>query len=91
MPNIASAKKRMRQNEVLRLRNRSRRSRLRSSLRQLDEAIASGNIDTVSACWKEAQALLDRTAQSGVIHPNLAARKKARLSRRIRQLTSTSS
>ncbi len=90
MPNIASAKKRMRQNEVLRLRNRSRRSRLRSSLRQLDEAIASGDIDTVGACWKEAQSLLDRTAQSGVIHPKLAARKKARLSRRIQQLTSTS-
>lgn len=83
MPNIASAKKRMRQNETRRLRNRSRRSRLRTSLRKLDEAIEAGDMDVIQAQWKEAQALLDRTARRGVIHPNTAARKKARLAHRI--------
>ena len=89
MPNITSAKKRMRQNDVRRVRNRTRRSRLRSSLRTLDEAIDAGDLDVVRQCWQETQALLDRTAQVGVIHRNQAARKKARLQRRIQQLASS--
>ncbi len=86
MPNIASQKKRMRQDEVRRLRNRARMSRLRGSLRKLDEAIEAGNLDAVNAQWRETQALIDRTAQRGVIHRNTASRKKARLARRIAQL-----
>ena len=89
MPNIASAKKRMRQNETERLRNKSRRTRLRGSLRKLDEAIEAGDIDAVQAQWKEAQALLDRTARLGVIHPNQAARKKSRLANRIAGLSAS--
>jgi small subunit ribosomal protein S20 len=88
MPNIASAKKRMRQDETRRLRNRSRRTRLRSSLRLLNEAIESGDIEAVKSCWTDTQSLLDRTARLGVIHPNQAARKKARLAHRIAALGS---
>lgn len=87
MPNIASAKKRMRQNEVRRARNRTRMSYLRTSLRKLDEAIASGDLDAVRAQWRETQAVLDRTARLGVIHANTAARKKSRLSKRIAGLS----
>lgn len=83
MPNIASAKKRMRQSEVRRVRNRKRMSHLRTSLRKLDEAITAGDMDAVRAQWRETQAVLDRTAQLGVIHANTAARKKSRLSKRI--------
>ncbi len=90
MPNIASAKKRMRQNETRRLRNKAHRSRLRTCLRKLDEAIGAGDLELVRERWREAQALLDRTAQRGVIHRNLAARKKARLARRIQQLAAAS-
>ena len=89
MPNIKSAKKRMRQNDVRRLRNRTRRSRLRSCLRKLDEAIDAGDLDVVRQCWQETQGLLDRTAQAGVIHRNQAARKKARLQRRIQLLVAS--
>jgi small subunit ribosomal protein S20 len=88
MPNIASAKKRMRQDEVRRVRNRSRRSRLRSTLRLLDDAIEAGDMDAVKACWADTQSLLDRTARLGVIHPNQAARKKSRLANRIASLAS---
>ncbi len=87
MPTIASAKKRMRQNEVRRGRNRARRSRLRSALRLLDEAIEAGDLERVRKSWTEAQALLDRNAQRGVIHRNLAARKKSRLARRVRAVS----
>lgn len=87
MPNIASAKKRMRQNEVRRARNRTRMSRLRTSLRKLDAAIEAGDLDAVRAQWRDTQAVLDRTAQVGVIHANTAARKKSRLSKRIAGLS----
>lgn len=86
MPNNASAKKRMRQSEVRRGRNRARRSRLRSALRLLDEAIEAGDLERARARWTETQTLLDRTAQRGVIHRHLAARKKSRLARRIRAI-----
>ncbi|NKB89867.1 MAG: 30S ribosomal protein S20 [Acidobacteria bacterium] len=89
MPNIASAKKRMRQSVVRRDRNRGSRSALRTSLRKLDEAIEAGDMDRIRESWTAAQSLLDRTAQRGVIHRNQAARKKARLSRRISKLESS--
>lgn len=87
MPNIASAKKRMRQNTVRRARNRTRMSHLRTSLRRLNEVIEAGDMDAVREQWRETQAVLDRTAQLGVIHPNTAARKKSRLSKRIAGLS----
>ncbi len=89
MPNIASAKKRMRQSAVERDRNRGRRSALRTTLRKLDEAIEAGDMESVRENWRSTQAMLDRTAQRGLIHRNQAARKKARLSRRISQLESS--
>jgi len=89
MPNIESTKKRMRQSGERRERNRTRRSVLRTSLRRLNEAIESGDMERVRETWRDAQATLDRTAQHGVIHRNQAARKKARLSRRISQLESS--
>jgi small subunit ribosomal protein S20 len=76
----------MRQSVVRRDRNRTRRSVLRTSLRKLDEAIETGDMERVRETWRATQALLDRTAQLGVIHRNQAARKKARLSRRISKL-----
>lgn len=86
MPNIASAKKRMRQNEAQRNRNRPGRSRLRSSLRKLNEAIEAGDLAMVRECWGETQTLLDRSAQAGLVHRNLAARTKARLAQRVNRL-----
>lgn len=87
MPNLASQKKRMRQDVVRRDRNRARMTRLRRSLRRLDEAIEAGDLERVREQWRETQSLIDRTAKHGVIHHNTAARKKARLSRRIARLT----
>ena len=68
MPNIESAKKRMRQSVVRRDVNRGRRSALRTSLRKLSEAIEAGDMDRVRETWRDAQAMLDSTAQRGVIH-----------------------
>lgn len=87
MPNIKSAKKRMRQNEVRRQRNRARKTRMRSAVRRLEEAIDAGDTGLASERWQHAQAVLDRSAQLGVIHPNTAARRKSRLARRLSSLS----
>jgi len=88
MPNITSAKKRMRQNELLRSRNRARRSTMRSAIKSFLQAVDSGDAETASSKWPNTQAVIDRTARLGVIHPNTAARTKSRLSRRLQQLSS---
>jgi len=86
MANTKSAKKAtrkiMRQTEI----NKGRRSRLRNSLRKVEEAIAAGNRDTALAAMREAEPVLMRAARKGVLHKHAASRKVSRLSHRIAQL-----
>ena len=86
MPNIHSAKKRMRQDRVRRARNRSRRATMRTALKRVDDAIAAGDKDAIQASWRDAQATLDRTARVGAIPRNTASRKNARIARRIQSI-----
>ena len=88
MPNITSAKKRMRQNVLLRSRNRARRSTMRSAIKLFLQAVDSGDAETANSQWPSTQAIIDRSARLGIIHPNTAARTKSRLSRRLQQLSS---
>lgn len=76
MPNVKSAEKRMRTNEVRAERNRARRSRLRSALRKVRQA---SDAETAGSALREAISLLDRAASKRLIHPNKAARSKSRL------------
>ncbi len=79
MPNTASAKKRLRQSEAHRLLNRSARSSLRSQMRRVQEAVKSGDAETVQNEYKRAQKLIDQAASRHLIHRNAAARTKSRL------------
>lgn len=83
MANTRSAKKAIRkmarQTEV----NKARRSRTRTFVRKVEEAIASGDKDAAAAALKAAQPELIRSAQKGVMHKNAASRKVSRLSSRI--------
>ena len=79
MPNTASAKKRLRQNEKLRIRNRATKSNMRSQLKSFREAVASGDSEKAQAEFKLAQKKLDRAANKNLIHKNAAARTKSRL------------
>jgi small subunit ribosomal protein S20 len=78
-----SARKRHRQSLVRQERNRSRRSTTRSAVTAARDAIASGNADEAQAAVRAAAAILDRTAQKGVIHANNASRRKSRLMRQL--------
>jgi len=74
-----SAAKRHRQSLRRGERNQARRSAARTAVRAAREAIAAGDKDAATAAVLAAGAVLDRTAQKGVIHDNNAARRKSRL------------
>jgi small subunit ribosomal protein S20 len=86
MANTSSARKAARviarRTEV----NKSRRTRLRSTLGKVEEAFASGDRNKALAALKEAEPLIMRSAQKGVIHKNAASRKVARLTKRLTTL-----
>lgn len=86
MANNASARKRIRQTEKRTIRNRARRSRVRTFLRKVEAAIAVGDKGVAADALKAAQPELQRAATKGVLHRNTVARKLSRLSARIKDL-----
>ena len=86
MANTPQAKKRARQNEARFAINKMRRSRIRTELRKVEEAIASGDKTAAAAALKIAQPELMRGVTKGVFHKNTVARKMSRLSSRVKAL-----
>jgi len=84
--NIASAKKRARQNEKRRKQNTSQRSMLRTHHRNVLAAIQSGNRETAIDVFKTAVPVIDRMAYKKIIHKNKAARHKRQLNALLRGL-----
>jgi small subunit ribosomal protein S20 len=83
MANSRQAKKRIRQTERRTAVNRARRSRMRTYVRKVEEAIAGGNKAEAQEALHNAEPQLVRAAQKGILHSNTAARKVSRLSRRV--------
>jgi len=83
MANTKSAKKAVRQITRRTAVNKARRSHMRSSIRKVEEAIASGNKEAAQAALKEAEPVMARTAQKGILHRRAASRKVSRLSKRV--------
>lgn len=81
MPNIQSAKKRVRQSEKRRARNRPVRSMVRTLITKARDQIATHE-ETAETTVHEALSALDRAARKGILHPNNAARRKSRLMKR---------
>ncbi|MEP5152415.1 30S ribosomal protein S20 [Planktotalea sp.] len=86
MANSPQAKKRARQNEARFQVNKARRSRIRTFLRKVEEAITSGDKDAASAALRDAQPELMRGVTKGVFHKNTVARKMSRLSARVKAI-----
>jgi small subunit ribosomal protein S20 len=86
MANSPSAKKRVRQSERRTEVNRDRRSRIRTSVKKVEETIASGDKSAAQAALKDAQPEIMRGAAKGIVHKNTASRKISRLSARIKAL-----
>ena len=83
MPNIKSAAKQMRQSAKRRLRNRTKRSALRTSVKCLDALIAAGDAPAAQAQLPATLSIIGKSAQKGLIHQNKAARNVSRLTRKV--------
>jgi small subunit ribosomal protein S20 len=85
LPITKSAKKQVRKDEKRRLRNRSIRSLCRTNVVKAGRLIASGELEAAREAVTVAISSLDKAAEKGVIHPNNAARRKARLTKKLNQ------
>jgi small subunit ribosomal protein S20 len=87
MANTRSAKKATRAAARRTVINKNRSSRVRSSVRKVEEALALGDKAAADAALKAAEPELMRGAQKGVLHKNTAARKVSRLSKRVKAIS----
>jgi small subunit ribosomal protein S20 len=87
MANTKSAKKAARQSARRTVINKARRTRVRSAVRKIEEAIASGDRAAAVAAMAEAEPALIRAANHGIVHRNAARRKVSRLAHRIAKLS----
>ena len=88
MANTASARKRIRQIKVRTERNHARKARMRTFIKKVELAIASGKKTEAGDSLRAAQPEMQRAAGKGVVHRNAVARKLSRLSARIKALPS---
>ena len=86
MANTEQSKKRARQSEARYAVNKSRRSRIRTYLRKVEEAIASGDAAVAREALKSAQPELMRGVTKGVVHKNTGSRKVSRLAAQLKKM-----
>jgi small subunit ribosomal protein S20 len=86
MPNTKSAKKATRKIARRTEINKGRRSRMRTAVRDVEEAIAAGDAKAAQAALKAAEPALMRAAQTGVVHKSTASRKVSRLTQSVAKL-----
>jgi small subunit ribosomal protein S20 len=87
MANTSSAKKATRKIAARTAVNKNRRSRVRTYVRKVEEALAAGDKAAAEAALKAAQPELMRAATKGVLHRNTASRKVSRLAQRVKSLS----
>lgn len=90
MPSSLSAKKRLRQNDVHRIRNHAVKSVVRGLIRKVRTAITAGDAEAGATALQVAVKKLDQAAAKHVIHANKAARTKSRLAKAVNALKSSS-
>jgi small subunit ribosomal protein S20 len=86
MANTAQARKRARQSVALNRHNSSLRSMLRTSIKRVRAAIATGDKEVASDAFRKSMSVIDSVADKKIIHKNKAARHKSRLSAAVKAL-----
>ena len=86
MANHKSAMKRDRQSKVRRLRNRMNKSRMKTAVRRVEEALAHGTVEEARQALAKAVPVIYKTATKGSIHKKTASRKVSRLTRRVNKM-----
>ena len=79
MPNIKSAKKRVKTTEARTLRNKMIKSDMKTAIKKLDAAIVEGNKDNIDTTFRAAVKTVDQATAKGVLKKNTASRKKAQM------------
>lgn len=83
MPNIKSAKKRVRTIATKTLQNKMYRSALKTEIKKFDATVAAGDLAAAQASYKVVVKKVDQAAAYGIIHKNAAARKKSQFTKKI--------
>jgi small subunit ribosomal protein S20 len=86
MANTPSAKKAVRKIDRRTAVNRSRRSKMRTYIRKVEEAVSAGDSTAALAALRAAEPIMMRAAQNGIVHKNTASRKVSRLTKRVQAL-----
>ena len=86
-PRLASGRKRVRQNIKLNAANTSLRSKYRTVVKNVDKAVAAGDLEKAKAAFALMQSVVDTVADKGIFHKNKAARDKSRLSAKVKALS----
>lgn len=86
MANHVSSLKRARQTVTRSAVNRANRSRVRTSLRELREALVKGDVKAAQEQYRVTASTLDKSVQKGILHDNTASRYKSRLNARVKAL-----
>lgn len=87
MANTKSAKRADRVSKTREVVNKARKTRLKSTVRAVEEAIAGGNKAAAASALQAAEPILMRTAQKGIVHKKTASRKVSRLAARVKAMT----
>ena len=88
MANLSSSKKMVRKIERRTARNRDQKSKMRTFIRRVDEAIASGDKAAAETELRDAQPLIVRAGRKGLMHKKTASRKVSRLAKRVSAIVS---
>ena len=83
MPNIKSAKKRVKVIETKTLQNKMFRTQLKTDIKKYEAAVAAGDVELAQATYKAATKKIDKAAVRGIIHKNAAARKKSQFTKKL--------
>ncbi|HHY04722.1 MAG TPA: 30S ribosomal protein S20 [Thermoanaerobacterales bacterium] len=91
MPNIKSAKKRVRQTEKRTLHNNRLKTQMRYTVKKFNEALNSSDSENIKECFSNAVKVIDKAVSKGIIHKNTAARKKSSLHRKLTEANTSAS
>ncbi|MCB2214843.1 30S ribosomal protein S20 [Desulfofustis glycolicus] len=86
MANHKSAEKRTRQSQVRRMRNRTNRSKMKTAIKGLSQAIEAGSVEEAKTALAAAVPVIAKTASKGTIHKKNASRKISRLTKRVNNM-----
>ena len=86
MANHKSAQKRDRQSKVRRLRNRINKTKMKSAVGDLEQAVEAGSEDQAKQALQQAASVIQRTASKGSIHKKTASRKVSRLAKKVNKM-----